>query len=65
MSDTTYCPWTEVVGHWSDGHWETGCGEAFNFFDGGPIENRMNYCPYCGKPLSAKYSEEADHGEEA
>lgn len=31
--------------------WETGCGNAFEFNDGGPIENRAAFCCYCGKPL--------------
>lgn len=44
------CEWTS-----SDdpdmGWWETSCGEAWTFIDGGPAENKMKFCPYCGKPL--------------
>ena len=41
------CKWTED----DEGTWETSCGEAFEFFYCGPVENGMRYCPYCGKPL--------------
>lgn len=34
-----------------DDFWGTGCGEAFVFMDGGPAENRVAFCPYCGRPL--------------
>lgn len=30
---------------------ETECGDTFQLFDGTPSENRMNFCPYCGKGL--------------
>jgi len=32
----------------SDGMFETQCGNAFNFNDGGPKDNGFIYCPYCG-----------------
>ncbi len=41
------CCWTDD----GDGLWETECGEAFVFTDGGPAENKAKFCPYCGKPL--------------
>jgi hypothetical protein len=28
--------------------WETSCGNAFVFNDGGPKENEAKYCMYCG-----------------
>ena len=34
-----------------EGNWETSCEETFVLIDGTPSENRLNYCPYCGKPL--------------
>ncbi len=43
------CAWTED----GDGVWQTACGEAFVFTDGGPAENRARFCPYCGRPLEA------------
>jgi len=38
------CKWQQD----SDGNWETECHEMFILNDGGPNDNRMNYCPYCG-----------------
>jgi hypothetical protein len=40
---TESSPWTE----WGP-HWEGSCGAAWDFIDGGPKENNMNYCPSCG-----------------
>jgi tRNA(Met) C34 N-acetyltransferase TmcA len=31
--------------------WETQCGETWHFDDGGPNENRMKFCPGCGRAL--------------
>lgn len=31
--------------------WDSACGEAWTFTDGGPTENGMKFCPYCGKEL--------------
>jgi hypothetical protein len=31
--------------------WETQCGNAFEFIDGGPQDNNFAFCPYCGLPL--------------
>ena len=31
--------------------WESACGNAFVFAAGGPVENEMAWCPYCGKKL--------------
>jgi len=41
------CEW-----HETDYAWETGCGEAFVFIEGGPAENKMRYCPYCGRAIA-------------
>ncbi len=50
---TPSCEW------YDDGEkWETECGEAFCFHDGGPVENGMKFCPYCGKPLGVKRNTE-------
>ena len=35
----------------SEGNYSTSCGETFTLIDGTPEENRMKYCPYCGKPI--------------
>lgn len=35
-----------------DGTWNPSCdGEAFIFNDGGPLENKFRFCPYCAKPI--------------
>jgi len=31
--------------------WETSCSHAFCIMEGNPADNRMKYCPYCGKFL--------------
>lgn len=31
--------------------WETECGTAWSFIDGGPAENGMHFCHNCGKRL--------------
>jgi hypothetical protein len=45
-----------AVCHWheSDGFWQGECGSAFCFNDAGPIENKFNFCPKCGQPISLK-----------
>ena len=35
------------------GDWFTRCGEGWTFTDGGVAENRIKFCPYCGKPIEA------------
>ena len=35
------------------GDWFTHCGEGWTFTDGGVAENRIKFCPYCGKPIEA------------
>ena len=39
-------------------YYETSCGEAFQFTDGSPTENKMKFCPYCGKPLEEEPTKE-------
>lgn len=34
--------------------WETDCGETFVFETGGPTENKMKFCCYCGANLKEK-----------
>ncbi len=56
VADT--CVWREDL----DAPWITGCGEAFEFFEDGPTENRARYCQYCGKRIEVE-KQEADDGE--
>jgi hypothetical protein len=45
-----------AICHWTydayDDYWESECEEALVFMDGGPAENNMRYCPYCGNRLA-------------
>ena len=51
------CAWIED----EDGVWHTSCDRAFQFIDGGPIENGAMYCLYCGEQMIAKsYGEQAE-----
>ncbi len=45
------CKWNEQ--EFAD-YWETDCGDAFCFTDGGPKDNHMKFCCYCGKKLQEK-----------
>jgi hypothetical protein len=43
-----------------NGIWSSGCGETFDFYDGGPIDNGFKFCPYCGKFLSQSFFDKED-----
>ena len=45
------CEWTHNE---DDGFWETACGEAWRFDDGGPGKNNMHFCHSCGNSLRIK-----------
>lgn len=36
---------------WDADYWDTQCGEAFTLLEGTPLENKMKFCPYCGRKL--------------
>lgn len=38
-----WCVWRFI-----DGIWQTDCGDQFTLDDGGPKENDMDYCCFCG-----------------
>jgi len=38
------CEWTAD----DEGTWQSACGAAFTFDDGGPVENGQRYCHSCG-----------------
>ena len=46
------CEWKEA--DIDRGEWWTSCGEAFVFIDGGPVDNKMRFCCYCGRRLVEK-----------
>jgi hypothetical protein len=47
------CQWSEDTAFDSDA-WTTECGEMFQFNDGGPTENHVRYCCYCGRAVAAR-----------
>lgn len=51
-SPKTECKWQcfDYTETGNDG-WETECGNKHVFTNGGPGENNMRYCPYCGNNL--------------
>jgi hypothetical protein len=54
------CAWAED----EEGNWDTGCGNKFIFIEGGPKDNGMEFCCYCGNKLGEiKYQEPLDQDE--
>ena len=47
QDNRTECKWEQD----EDGNWDTDCGNLHVLLDGGPKENRMLFCCYCGKPI--------------
>lgn len=45
------CAWTQTNDWDMCDTWSSDCGLEWIFEDGGPIENKMKFCCYCGKPL--------------
>jgi len=41
------CRWFED----DDGNWHTDCDEIHVLIDGGPADNHMRFCCYCGAKL--------------
>lgn len=47
-----------------DGYWQTSCGDQFCFTEGGPTENRVRFCHYCGKEVfESVYANGSGEGE--
>ena len=55
----TGCEWQADI----DGVWSTSCGKDFVLNDGGPIENEMRFCCYCGLSLDELPYEEPEDDE--
>jgi len=55
-TDAKECRWKQD----DSGDWFTRCGEAWSFTDGGVAENRIKFCPYCGKTICAVIYSEQD-----
>ena len=72
MDDFVFCPYcgqfAKDDGHnkpepceWAadeDGIWHSKCGSTWILTDGGPAENKMEFCLKCGKKIVVKELEE-------
>lgn len=47
LDDGGCCEWEEDL----DGLWNTTCGQTWLFNEGGPKENKVSFCFYCGNPV--------------
>ena len=47
------CGW-KCAGEFDPDTWETNCGHAWTFVDGGPKDNNVNFCMYCGNKVAAQ-----------
>lgn len=55
--DAKRCVWAQQ--DYDSNDWASACGANWEFFDGGPNENSMNFCPACGyKVLATPYEDE-------
>jgi hypothetical protein len=53
-----YCVWslTETI---DDAEWSSTCGHEWQFLAGGPIENEVKFCPFCGGEIEIEASSAA------
>lgn len=52
--DTSACTWRYDDEEHS---WDGECGASWTFFEDGPKENSMHFCPGCGKPVAIQTDE--------
>ncbi|WP_380692100.1 hypothetical protein [Serratia marcescens] len=45
-----------------DSKWDSACGDAWMFSDGGPTENGVKFCQGCGKPVLLAAAPEGGNG---
>lgn len=58
------CTWTLDVDYGSDDRdYKTSCGQMFSLIEGGPKDNNMNFCCYCGGELIEDNQVRTDAGE--
>lgn len=50
MRHTRYCTWSED----EEGNYWTTCDNGFVFNDGGPYNNNLKFCGFCGGVLLQK-----------
>jgi len=47
----TTCVWVQEDYWDAPGTWHTQCGNTFEFAAGGPCEDGINFCCYCGRSI--------------
>jgi len=53
MTSSDKCEWKDD----DRNDWWTSCGKGWCFTNGdSPVDNGMNYCPFCGKPLVESFN---------
>lgn len=53
------CEWSYSE---SEEMWESACGDAWNFEEGTPEDNHMQYCPFCGRKLTMRAADVCPSG---
>jgi len=51
------CLWQRNDGFDGEEHWDTACGNLYEFAEGGPVENKQKFCGYCGGRITLKGGE--------
>lgn len=51
--EASTCAWTKDPDFELGDTYNSACGEKWSFIDGGPAENRVRYCHWCGRPVKA------------
>ncbi|KKN21679.1 hypothetical protein LCGC14_0923070 [marine sediment metagenome] len=49
MGYITICAWSNENEDYNT--WQTDCGNLWQIIDGTPKDNKMRFCPYCGRPI--------------
>ena len=47
------CTWTQDWNEWQD-IWHSTCDQGWSFNEGGPIENQVRFCHWCGGLVTVK-----------
>ena len=50
------CAWT--LDDEDNNAWTTSCGDMYQIMEGGPVENDMRYCPFCGNGILVTQEEQ-------
>ena len=48
------CQWTPMDNEHMPGTYESACGDTWSFVEGGPVENNVRFCHWCGKRVEVK-----------